>query len=424
MKKLFIIILLLIAVGLIAPKIIGGIVEKEHQATFDKLNKNPAVTVDKTVFTRQWFTGKATTEITIFIQDEGVEDITLIVEENISFGPVLFTDDGLALALSYSQANINVKQLLLDEEISSSINDKVKLSALISFSKNIVAKLVIDEVSEEVDGIYITSAKAFGHFTVEDNNRLYGVFNWAGLNAKTNNESYTLGEVNFSLDQTLVAGNYYQGNAISTGDFDFSLDSIVAKNLTDNTILSLEKLLIKAKSSLTGDLLKIKMNYSADKVETAGQKLEDANLDIVFNGLNYIVMQEINMLMADNGEAIFTPEKMQKFTALIATLLVDKPIIEIKDLSVKTTEGNIESAMKISVDETRFNTANVMSIITAIEADAKGKAPMPFFTELGLSAMVDMYIEQGLVIKNEDELSVKINFSHGKLAINGKIIPM
>jgi len=427
MKKLFIIILLLITSGLIAPKFIGSVVETEHQAGVDKLNENPAITINSTTFDGEWFGGKAITEMTILLQDEEIEDITIIVEENLSFGPVIFTDEGLEFALSYSQANINFKELLIDEEIETFINNKIHLSGLLTFSKDIISKIVIDELSKEVDGNKVASAKALGHFTLEDNNRFYGDFNWAGLTATTSDESFTIGNIQFSLDQTLIAGDYYQGNAISTGDFDFSISSIAAKDVTGNAVFTLDNLMIKAMSAVSNDLMTITMNYSADKVESAGQKLENANLDVVFNGLNIKVMQEINTLMVElsaDGEEMFSPNNMQKLSALTAKLLMDDPVIEIKDFSVQTPEGKIESSMQVSVDKKLFDTANVMSIIPAIKADANGKAPMPFFAKLGLAPMIDMYVQQGLIIQKEQEISFKANFAQGQLNVNGNAIQL
>lgn len=431
MKKLITIILLLITIGLIAPKFIGSIVETEHQSGISQLNENPAIIIKSTNFTRQWFTGKAVTEVTILIQDEGIEDITLIVEEDLSFGPVLFTRDGLAFALGHSQASINAKKLPIDEEITTFINDKIQLSGLITFSKNIVATISVDEISQEVDGNKVSSAKAFGHFTIEDSKRIYGNFDWAGLTAQTKEETLTLSDIHFSLDQTLIAGSYYQGNAISTGDFDFSLDSIEAKSTKNSkenkTIFSFDKFLINAESALNDDLMTVTMNYNIDKAEYAGQKLKNAKLALILSDLNIMVMQEINTIIAElpvDGAGVFAPEKMEKLSRLIATLLADKPMMEVEALGVETSHGNIESSMQISFDESLFNTANIMSIIPAIKANANGKAPEPFFTELGFSSVVDMYIEQGLVTKNDDELSVKINFSQGKLRINDKVIPM
>jgi len=427
MKKLIITLLVLITVGLIAPKFIGSVVETEHQAGVDKLNENPAITINSTTFTSDWFGGKATTEMTILLQDDEIEDITIIVEENLLFGPVIFTDEGLEFALSFSQADINFKELILDEEVETFINNTIHLSGLLTFSKNIVSKIVIDELSKEVDGNKVASAKAVGHFTLENNNRVYGDFNWAGLTATTSDESFIIGPVQFSVDQTLIAGDYYQGNAISTGNFDFLMSSMETKDATGNTVFTLDNMLISAKSEVNNDLMKITMKYSTDKLVSAGQQLENVNLDVVLNDFNFKVMQEVNTLMTElsvNNEEMFSPNNMEKLSALIVKLLADEPVVEVKDLSVQTAEGKIESSMQISVDKKLFDTTNIMSIIAAIKAEANGKAPMPFFSKLGLAEMVDVYIQQGLIIQKEQELSFKANFSQGQLNVNGNIIAL
>ncbi len=427
MKKLFIALVLLLTVGFIAPKLIGSVVETEHQSAINKLNENPAITINSTTFTRHWFGGEAITEMAIHLQDGEVEDVTIIIEENLSFGPVIFADGGLEFALSFSQADINFKELILDEEIETFISNKIHLSALLTFSKNIVSKVVIDEVSKEVDGNKVVSAKAVGHFTLENNNRVYGDFNWAGLTATTSDESFIIGKVQFSVDQTLIAGDYYQGNAISTGDFDFLMSSVVAKDPTGTTVFMLDNMLISAMSAVSNDLMTITMKYSADKLLSAGQQLENANLDVVFDSLNIVVMQDVNRLMAElsvDDEEMFSPDNMKKLSALTVKLLAYDPILEIKDLSVQTPEGKIESAMQVSVDNKLFDATNIMSIIPAIKADANGKAPMPFFVKLGLAPMVDMYVQQGLIIQKKQELSFKAKFAQGQLNVNGNAIQL
>lgn len=427
MKKLFVAIIIIIAVGLIAPKFIGGIVGEKYQSGFDKINENPAININSNTFVQNWFSGKSITEITLLIESEGIDNLTLIIEEDLSFGPVIFSNEGIKFALSYSEANINIKELPIDEEISSFIKDKIHLSTLITYSMDFVSNIAIDEISKEVDGNKVVSAKAVGHFTLEDNKRVYGDFNWAGLTAKTSDEDFTISGVNFTLDQTLIAGDYYQGDALSTGNFDFTVAAINAKDTQGNAVFTLEKLLMGAESTVTNDLMKIQMNYSAEQIVTAGQQLKNANLAIVLNGLNIKVLQELNTLMTEistDGEEMFNAVNMERISTLATKLLADEPVVEIEDFSVQTPEGKIESAMQVSVDKDIFDAANIMSIMAAVKANATGKAPMPFFVKLGVEPMVEMYIEQGFIIKKEQELSFKVNFSQGKLTVNDQIIPM
>ena len=425
MKKISVFILMIISSCVITPKFIGSVVETEHQLLLDKLNKNPAITVNSTSFTRQWFTGSAKTEMTLVLKSEGKESITVIVEENLKFGPVILTNNGLEIGLSYSQAEFKFNGLIIDEEIESFINDKVHFSGLLTFSKNIISTIVVDAVSKEIDDNNINSEKAIGNFTIEDSNRIYGNFNWAGLTAKTNEKTINIGPIAFTLDQTLTAGDYFQGNAISAGDFNFKIASLIIKNNIGETELSFENLLITALSTLDNNLMTIVMNYQADNIETTGQRLDNANVDIMLSRVNVNVMQEINTLLAElstNSKGVLFSEKMIRLSELVEQLLLDDPVINIKDLSAKTSEGNIETTLKISTDAKLFDPKNVMSIVPAIKANANGKAPLTFFTKLGLAPMVDLYIKEGFVIKKGNELSVNIQFSQGKLSINGKVI--
>lgn len=418
---------MLITIALISPKFIGSIVESEHQSAVNKLNENPAIIINSSAYDIGWFDGTAVTEMTLLLQNDGIENITILFEEKLSFGPVIFTDDGLEFGLGFSQANINFKDLIIDEEIETFINDKIHLTALLTFSKNIVSNVVIDEMSKEIDGNTVFSSKAVGHFTLDNDNRFYGDFNWAGLTATKSDESFTIGKVQLSLDQMLIGGNYYQGNAISIGDFDFSIDSVEAIDTAGVNVFSLNNLLINAKSSVSNDLMAISMNYSADKIVAAGENVENANLNVMFNGLHIKVMQEINTLMAGlqtRGEELFSPNNMKEFSSLVAKLLESKPAIEISDFSVQTPEGMMKSSMQVSVDNTLFDSSNIMSIISAVKANANGTAPLPFFVKQGLAPMIDMYVEQGFIIKKEEELSFKVNFEQGQLNVNGNVIPL
>lgn len=426
MKKLFIIIALISTIVLVSPKFIGAIVETEYQLALNKLNDNPAITIKSTTFNRNWYSGQVVTEMTVLLQHEEIDDISLIIEDDISFGPIVFTDEGVKFALSYSKSNINFTELVIEDEVKDFIQNKIHLSALLTFSKDIITHITIDEVSKKVDGNNIISAKAVGKFILENDRRLYGDFSWPGLSATTTNESFTIEDIKISLDQTLIAGSFYQGNAISTGDFDFLISAINAKDARGNPTFLLNNLLVNAVSSVKSDLLKIKMNYSVDKLALAGQQLKRANLDIALNGLNITVLQEINTFLTElsSDDEVFSSKNMKKLSTLTAKLLVNDPVIEIKDFSVETLEGKIESAMKISTDKKLFDTKNFMSIMAAISATAKGKAPKEFFTKLGLASMVEHYIEQGFIIQKEDKVSVNVHYTQGQLNINGNVIQL
>lgn len=425
MKKLFIIMLLLIAGILISPRFIGEIVEKEYQIALDKVNENPAVTIQSATFNRGWFSGNAVIKMTVLFHHEEIDDFNLTVEDDLSFGPIVFTDDGISFALSHSKSSLNFIDLTAEKEIEDFIKHKVHISALMTFSRDIITRIAIDEASKEVDGNTIVSTKAFGEFVLENESKLYGDFNWGGLTATTADEKFTIGPVNFSLDQRLVSGSYYQGNAISTGNFDFLITSIESKDATNNPVLLVNNALISVMSSLENDLMEIKVSYAIDKLASLGQQFANINLDFVFKNLHIDVMQDINTFLTSlSDDETFSSSNMNKISALTARILENDPIIEIKDLSVETPNGKIVSAMQVEVDKAHFDSSNFMSIVAAINATAQGEAPMAFFIPLGLEPMIEAYIEQGFLIKNEDNITVNLKYSQGQLNVNGNVMSL
>jgi uncharacterized protein YdgA (DUF945 family) len=427
MKKIFMLMAILSGIILISPKFIGGIVETEYQSALNKLNENPAITIKSTVFNRQWYQGQVVTEMTVLLQNEKINELNIVINDDISFGPIIFTDEGIKFGLSFSKSNINFTDSFVGEEVEDFIKNNIHLSALLTFDKNIITHIIIDEVKKEVDGNNLVSKKAVGKFVLENENRLYGDFNWGGLSAKTKENNFTIEAVKLSLDQRLHSGSYYQGNAISTGVVDFSISSIQTKGTTGEEEFSMANLAMNAKSSVTDDLMKVKMNYRIGQLASAGHQVKKANLELVFNDLNVTVMQEVNALLtklSNSNEEVFSAENIEQLSALMAKLLANDPTINIADLSVETPEGKIESAMKVSADKKIFDTANFMSIIPAINATAKGMAPLKFFTKLGLAPMIEYYVEQGFIIKKDENISFNANFIEGQLSLNGNVISL
>lgn len=431
MKKLLIIIILLITAGLIAPKFIGNIVATEHKLMLDKLNENPAIDISYSNFNQGWFGGKASFVMKILLQDDEFKNITLTIEENLSFGPIIFTEQGLEFALSYTQADINFKEALFDEEfdeeIANFIRDKIHLTGLLTFSKNADFTVIIDEMSKEIDGNSIVSSRAVLAMTLENSKRIFGEFTWDGLQVNTSEENFTVGKTIFTVDQAIIAGDYYKGNAISTGDFHFEISSVTANDPQGNEGLLIKNLTVSAMSEVNDDLMKVNVNYGIEAIKASGQDLKNANLNVVFDGLNIKVIQEANAFftsISNNDEDMFNTQNMAKISALVIKLLANEPVLKISELSVETPEGKIKSAMEVTIDQNAFDASNLMSIIGAVQANADGKAPLAFFAKLGLVPMIDIYIEQGFLLKNEQDLIFKANYAQGQLNINGNVIPL
>lgn len=427
MKKILIALAILVTVVLVTPTFIGSVVESEHQALLEKMKNNSAITIKKQSFQRSWFSGQAVTDITINLYDETLPQLTLSIEEDLRFGPFIFSSDGFNFALSHTTAKINLKDFIADEEIQNFINDKVTITGLLTFSKDIIARISVDEISKEVDGNKINSEKAYGEFTLSGDKFLSGEFTWGGLTVTTADESVVVGKVTMDIDQTLIVGDFYSGNALSVGDANFLMSSVKVTDVADDQSLVINKLMMSVVTDVKDDLMKMKLVYSADEVAVMGESYKKANFELALLNLDTNVLQEFNTFFSqipNNIDETYLQEHMAELSALAGKLLEKEPLFKIEDLSIETPQGKIQSTFNMSLDKSIFDPANVMSAIAAVKADAKGSAPEAFFAKLGLLPMLDAYIEQGMLVRSDEKLTFEVTFSQGQLQVNGQVIPL
>lgn len=433
MKKVIIFLALVALSGLVLPKFIGSVVETEHQNIIDKMKGNPSFSMSKKSFERHWFGGEAITEMTIHLQGTELEDFVFTINESLSFGPFIFADDGFHFALSYSTAKFNFEQSeIIDEEIVAFIREHIHVTELMTLSKDFVSRIVIDEISKEVDGNSLVSQQAVGEFTLSDKKRLVASFNWGGLTIKGSSENVEVGAVSMDMDQELISGDFYSLDAISEGDFNVKVASVnvsTPKNGAGSIeVLAIKNVLMSGVAAVKNkELMDMTLIYRADEVTSAGQTFKQPNIEISIDNLDVQAMQDLNALLSTASNAVdeaFFEQHEQEIFALVNKFLAKEPVVQLKDVSVITADGKIESTMKMTLNKDKFDMKNPMSVMAALNATAHAQGPEAFFAKLGLVQMINMYVEQGLLLRKAPNLETSVDFKEGKLTVNGKVFPM
>ncbi len=433
MKKIITFLVVLAFAGLVLPKFIGSVVETEHQGMLNKMKGNPAFTITKQTFEGGWFTGKAVTKMAVHLQGTDFSDVEFTIEEDLSFGPFIFAQDGFHFALSHSTGNfVFTESEIIDEEIADFIRENIHVSGLLTFSKNVISRMVIDEISKEVDGNNLLSKQVIAEFTLIDEKKLLATLNWGGLVVNGTEQNLKIGKVSMDMDQELISGSFYSVDALSVGDFNFTVDSVniaTADNGAGSVeVLDIKEVLVSGVASVQDEsLMDMTLVYRAGEVTSAGQTFKNPNLEVAINNIDIESMKKLNTLLSNVTTAVdenYFAQHQQELLALANEFLAKEPVIEIKDLSVETTDGKIESAVKVTLDKDKFDATNPMSAMAALNANAKAEGPEAFFTKMGLGQMINMYVEQGLLLRNTPNLATKIEFVQGKLTVNGKVIPI
>ncbi|AAZ27771.1 YdgA family protein [Colwellia psychrerythraea] len=425
MKKIYITIVLILASLLIAPKFIGAMVETERQRVLVKLNETDGITLTTSQYSGGWFGADVVSEMKIALEDNNLNEVTITVEEDISFGPVIITDKNWYFGLGYSTAKFKFAALGVDERIVDIINEKLHVGALLGFSKDVTTFINTDKISYQDTDSVIVSEPSFAQFTLINNEHIIGDFSWGGLDVKGQDERLVIGDVGMSTKQKVVSGDYLAGTAILTGDAIFTVTGISVYN--DNSkVFSLDGATLTSEVSLDNDLLALALNYQAKEISASGQYFKEPNVAVLLANIDVHALQELNTAMANlsvNASGEYdTEESLKVLSAVAEKILAKDPNLKITDLSVVTEEGKVATEFNFNINKDLFDSANLnsMALIKALEADAKGKAPMAFLSKLGMAPMVDNFVEQGYLNRHNNEITVEAKYVQSQLTVNGK----
>lgn len=429
MKNLSIAIFLMLSILLISPKFIGSMVESERQKVLEKLNETDGISLTTNQYTNGWFGADVTSELTVALDDDSLADITLLLEEKLSFGPIIITEQGVHLGLGYSAIKFTFSAIEVDEKIIKLINEKLHLGALLSFNKEVTTFIKTDKMSYQDSEIAIVSAPASAQITLINNEHIIGDFSWGGLEFKESGERFVIGKVGMSTEQKVVSGNYLQGTAILTGNATVDIENIDMYSQKSHDF-SLSNAGLATEVSLDNDLLALTLRYHAKEVSASGQNFEKPNLEVVLANIDIHAVQDLNTVIANlplnaSGKDN-TTEISQALSAVVEKILAKEPNLKVTDLSVVTEQGKIVSEFTLHINKDLVDTTNLnsMALVMALEGDAKGKAPIAFLTKLGVGSMVDNLIDQGYLSKQDNDISFKANYVQSQLTVNGKTLQL
>lgn len=429
MKKLLLVVGTLFSFILIGPKVVGTIIGNEYANIAERMQQHSTVDIENVVFEHDWFTGQSSFEFKFKGLAE-LDAFSLKVTENLNFGPIIFSDNGVEFALSSASVNFSLNGLPADEEFDALLNkikEATKITSQITYNFDYVASFKVDEMMHEQDNHYVKFHSLVSEISLSDNTFYTGEVEWQGLTVDTQELKMTIAPVNINFDSEVIAGDIYAGTALLIGDAKIALGQVNAHDGQGNELLLINNLLLTSKTEEQGDLINININYHMDDIQTYGLTFQHANLDMSFNSLNKQVLIELNQLAAQL-QMTTAPEnfeqEFQKLIPIAAKFLKNDPAILVNDLSLQTEEGTIKSNGSIKIDNTLVDMNNPMSFIGALTAVAKGEASEKLLEKFGLKSMLNMYVEQGLLIREQDNLSFSVEFSHENLKINGNQIPL
>jgi len=425
MKKIIIVILLLITAIVITPFFIGSNVESQFRAQIAKINSNPTYELTITDYKKGWFRSGAELEMSLKMpQMESFPKFK--ATQDMQHGPILWQVDGLGLGLMDSEIEFEIPQDLQDElKKVDGLEEKVLfITSRTAFDLATTTHIHLNEFTVKTDENEINTKPAQGQFSYNMQGHIEGQLNWKGLSiTQSGTKALSLGEITIETKQQLVNGEMFSPTAIFDGFFTFALSNLNFSGDTPAEAIEMQELQLKVTSDIKTELANIGIVANVKTLHAISQTFEDLTYDISLENLDVVSLQKINQLVSDSqgGDPMAMAANVQ---SLLPQLIEKGPLLKINKIGVQTHAGEIDSNLTLGINQDIYDANNPMTMMLAVDADAKGFAPEAFFTGLGLGANIEQMVQQNFLVRDQEKLSFVFSFKSGQALLNGAPMPL
>ena len=409
----------------IAPKFIAQSYQSTYHEIWDKVGANPNITITQRNYNGHWFTGETSTTIAVELAP-GEKPFEITFDEILSFGPIVFQNGSMYFTAIYSDAELSFDENIVDKALMQQINEKLDIKSTLGFSGEYTTELNAQAFDYSDENVQLSVGELRSTMTLIDERRMVGNLDWKGLTASTIDAKFNIEGLSATFDQFVHDGTVYDMNAVMAGNADFNVTSFHFTDLTSNAIVAMKGLKAESSVDIEENLMSVSVDYSANEITTPVGIYSNGLLAMVIANLEITVMKEISEQLSKLPSPD-APEYTQAFTQVGATavkLLEQEPTIKITQLTIDTPQGKISSDAEFSLDKNLVDMQNPTSLVVAAKALAKAKAPEAFLANYGMQPMIDSFVQQGFVTKEQGDIAVNATFQRGQLLLNGKPLQM
>ena len=424
MKKILILVAVLAAILLVTPFFIGSKVESVIREQVEVAKQYPTYDIKISEYNKGWFSSTAKFELSVKMPMDPTaapQDVSFEVVQDMQHGPVLWQSGGLGFGLADADINFNLPQELQSElnKVESINDDTLTITSRTAFDLSTDTRFKLNPITMNSDGAEISVKSAEGNFAYTMDGHIEGSSQWQGMTVVENNKNMEMGVMTMTIDQQLVSGTIFAPDALYVGDFEIKLDSI---DVDAEQEFNLNKLSIYANSDVKDERAKIAFGMKTESVNAIGQQFDDLQYDLTLENIAMETLQELNqaLIQSQGADPMVAAAQMQ---ALLPKLMQTGPVLN-NNIVVKTAQGPISTDIVLKVDQEVYDINNPMTMMIAVDAEAKGNGPEAFFAAFGMAETIEQLVQQKMLVRDESNLKFDFTFKQGQPLLNGQPMPM
>lgn len=414
------VITLLLAAALVAPKFIGDMAHQMYQQGFDNYPPDTSFSFEHKSFKQSWFYSDAVTMIKFSAGIPEYDAMEWVLTSRIQHGPILFTHDGIKLGFAYVDTASSFTglpqqgQALVDEYLE---KGAITIKTLIDFEQLSHDYFVINAINIEND----LNSATFGGLKVIGTSLL----DYSLMKGEIILPSSQIISPDMAVDIADASGTYdlhNYNNEMLLGKTSLTMPSIqiVAKQ----NVTLLENLSITAETSEKSGKINVAESIALAKI-TAPVPITSFQYNIEINQLDPKALKLWAELSQKLQPASTGKEKLRELlTALLQEGLELNQQFQLHGmggiLSIDwdtSYVGLADGAHVLDVQDKKI-LAQAVNMHLLITVDKVVVLSSPFVT------MIEPYMKQGFVVEKDGKFIANIKLTGGALTINDQPFPV
>lgn len=389
-------------------------------AELDKLPQFNVVTVDRS---SGLFSATSVADVTM----HGAPEVVFSIKQKQSYGPILFTDEGLKFGLYFMNTDLIPGEKIKQElPADLDVDDLFDIHFFSGFSGKVEGDVYFKGLDFTDNQAKFSISPAEMHVDTDMTfEKLVGNGSWPGMTVTQgeNGEGMSISGVKLDFNQSLVMGNWLDGSAIYEGEGTYAIDEMVFN--AAGQFFKMEKLSVKGVADIENETaMNMSIEMRNDSLSVAGEKFSDNRINMYFNGLDMKLMQQIGEISQKMQSAAIEGQDVNAYNMQLMNVmmqLVQKgPSVEIKDIQVGTEDGPITAALNVNIDKEKMDPNNPMAIMLALHAVLDAEAPEAYFAKKGMQGMIDQWAQMNFLVKDNGKLKVNATMQNGMTLLNGQ----
>ncbi|QBY04492.1 DUF945 domain-containing protein [Thalassotalea sp. HSM 43] len=419
-----------VAAGLlVAPYFTGKIVEQEFNSIYEQMSASMPYQIKVDNYQRGWFSSTADVSVTI---EQDIPDMvqpltmTFVAKHDIQHGPIL-TQSSIALGLADIANSFDFEHNMPENaDITHDFSkDKIHYSTQISFTGGMNSVMETEQINVTTPDATIAILPLQLQADLSRDGALVFDGNWLGMTVTAADvEVLRLGKMDLVGDQQVVRGDIFANTAVMVGDTKVNLAKMNFIDEVTGQSVNISDIEIISNSQDKEGMMYADAKMTAKTIDAMGVKLSDFNYTASINKVDLDVYAELQKLLVSGSSTEDPARFAMEVQALIPKFFESSPEIKINNLGVKTEQGDIASKMDITIDESKVDANNPMSLIMALDAKADGSAPIEFFEQLGMGENIEALIMQNMLVQDQEKVKFDFSFNNGQALINGMPMPL